>query len=76
MHGLIMMNFLKTLEFATTPNKTVAKKIIQKDKENKIIKEWNSITDAAKYYGIKYQNIQACCVGKQKTSGGFKWEYK
>lgn len=66
----------KTLEFATAPNKTVAKKIIQKDKENKIIKEWNSITEAAKYYGIKYQNIQACCVGKQKTSGGFKWEYK
>lgn len=66
----------KSILIATTPNKTVAVSIYQKDGNGNIIKEWNSITEAANYFQVKHQNIQACCSGRQKTCRGFIWEYK
>jgi group I intron endonuclease len=48
-------------------------KVIQLSIDNIFIKEWNSITEATKE--TKSNNIYACCVGKQKSSGGFKWMY-
>jgi len=39
------------------------------------IKRWESITDAANYYGIENSNISACCVGKRNHCAGFKWRY-
>jgi len=48
-------------------------KIIQYDLEGNFIKEWNSITLAK----LEFKgDIQACCIGKQKTAGGFIWKYK
>lgn len=66
----------KTIVFASSPDKTVALKILQKDMENNIVKEWDSITEACNYYNVSHQSIQSCCAGKQKTCKGFKWEYK
>ena len=60
----------------TTPNRTRAVTIFQKDKNNNLIKEWTSITEAAKSLGVSHQSIQACCSGKQKTCKGFTWSYK
>ena len=65
----------KTLEFATQPDNTTAKKIVQKDNEGNIIKIWNSITEASVYYNCCHYNIWACCNNKQKTAKGYKWEY-
>ena len=48
----------------------------QKDKNGNIIKEWQSITEAAHSLGASHQGIQACCSGKQKTCKGFVWNYK
>lgn len=56
-------------------SKSLMQKIIAKDiHTNKIIKEFNSINDGAKYF-----NINASCISKQisginKTCVGYKWE--
>ncbi len=56
--------------------KTVTKKIMQIDmKTNEIIKIWGSSTIAAPYINISQSNISAVCNKRQKTAGGFKWEY-
>ena len=38
--------------------------------------EFNTITEASKKYNIRNSNISACCRGKLKTAGGYKWKYK
>ena len=50
--------------------------IIQKTKDGEIIKEWESLQQAADGLSIKRSNISHCLSGRIKTSGGFKWEYK
>lgn len=36
---------------------------------------FNSIKDAAEYYGINRSGISNCLIGKTKTCGGFMWQY-
>ena len=48
--------------------------VIQLSKDNKFIKEWDSISEAE--YQLKLKNISTCCNGKYKYVGGFKWLYK
>lgn len=55
--------------------KIKSKKVIQKNKDNKIIKIWNSISDASKKLNIGTTHISAVCKGKRHTAGGYKWEY-
>ena len=50
--------------------------IIQKTKDGEIIKEWESLQQAADELNIERSNISHCLRGRIKTSGGFKWEYK
>ena len=58
------------------------KPIIQLDKENNIIKEWKSISEASNYYSHISNSksirsaISDCLRGKTKTSLKFKWKYK
>lgn len=57
----------------------LSKIVIQIDKEtNEPIKEWQSVTEAAKQLGICLNNISACCrgVNRHKSAGGYKWKYK
>ncbi len=42
----------------------------------KFLAEYGSMHEAERQTGIKYQNINLCCKGKRKTSGGFIWKYK
>ena len=51
------------------------KKIIQKDKNDNVIKEWDSIKQAAKTLNISNGNICSCLKGKLKHYKGYKWEY-
>jgi group I intron endonuclease len=55
-----------------------AKTIIveQYDLKDNFIKEWHSISEAARYYKIKGSHISSCCKNKRKTCCGFKWRYK
>ena len=52
------------------------KPIIQFDKENNKIKEWNSISEASNETKIPFNSISNNLVGRCKSSGGFIWKYK
>jgi group I intron endonuclease len=55
---------------------TSSKPIIQCDLEGNIIKEWKSISEAAKHINKTSSAISECCSNKRKTAYGYKWEYK
>lgn len=49
------------------------KKVLQIDKDGRVIKEWPSLSDAARELGLQVSNISHCCSGKIKSTGGYKW---
>lgn len=56
-------------------SKTLSKfKVIQKDINNNIIKEWYKFE--LKNEGFSISNITSVCLKKRKTAHGYKWEYK
>jgi hypothetical protein len=67
-----------------TAKRKQAKTLLQLDKEDTLIREWNSKGEAADW--IKEQNlsqsknikgqIKDACLGRQKTAFGYKWKYK
>jgi hypothetical protein len=48
-------------------------KILQYDKNNIFIKEWDSSTDASKKLKISQGNINGVVIGNRKSAGGFIW---
>lgn len=44
-------------------------------KDNKIIKTFNSVTEASTLTGVCLSNIALCASKKRGSAGGFKWEY-
>lgn len=52
------------------------KPIFQLDESNTILKIWSSIAEASRELNIHDGHISACCKGKRKTCGGFKWRYQ
>ena len=52
------------------------KPILQLTTDDVVVKEWASITEAAKSNNLYSQNISAVLHGRQSTCGGFKWQYK
>ena len=53
-----------------------SKSVIQYTKDGQFIKEWNGATEAGKFLNIKGGDITNTCKQRQKTAGGFIWEYK
>ena len=53
-----------------------SKAIIQFDLIGNFISEFDSLSDAGRKFGINTKNISACCKGRLKSAGGFKWVYK
>lgn len=52
----------------------LCRRVAQIDASNgAIIKIWSSITSIHNELGIHH--ISPCCLGKRKTSGGYKWKY-
>lgn len=47
--------------------------IIQYDLEDNFIKRWASLKEIKPFHK---GDIQACCINKQKTAGGYKWKYE
>lgn len=37
--------------------------------------EYNSVSEAARQNGLNHQNVHAVCKGKQRSAGGYTWEY-
>ncbi len=54
----------------------ISKVVIQYDKNDNYINEFDNSRIAEKLTGISYKHISCCCIGKRKTTGGFKWKYK
>lgn len=55
-------------------NNPSSKPIYQIDiKTNKIIKKWDSITEAQKE--LKIGHVSCVCYGRRNHAGGFKWEF-
>lgn len=54
-----------------------AKKVIQYDKEGRIVRKWDCIQDIVRCFKIATgSNISGCCKHKLKTAYGYKWEYE
>lgn len=51
------------------------KKVKQYDLYGNLIKIWDSMSEAADYYGTDRGLISSCCSGKIKTCVGFIWRY-
>lgn len=49
--------------------------VVQYDKNGTRLKQYDSVSEAAKTVGVKVGNISKCCNGKGKSAGGFKWLY-
>ncbi len=68
------------LNAAKASKEAKARKIIQTDLNDNLIKVWNSSSDAANFLidptRAKLKNIVACCRNKRKTAYGYKWEYE
>ncbi len=57
-------------------NLHLCKPIIQYNKENILIKEWNSAKEASIHTKISDSSINQNLKKRNKTAGGFIWEYK
>ena len=70
-----LMKRPQIIEKFTGSNNYQAKKTYQYDKDNNLIKVWNYRNEAALALNINPSNISACCYGKRKYAGGYKWSY-
>lgn len=52
-----------------------SKWVIKLSKNNEILHFYQSIHEASRECGLFVQSIHACCKGKTKTAGGYKWKY-
>ena len=55
---------------------TQKKKILQFDLDGNFIKEWESISLAARYVDTSVGNISECCNGKHKHIKKYIWKFK
>jgi hypothetical protein len=57
-------------------NNKRSKPIEQYDLEGNFIKEWPNGLIVSKELNIRYVGVNNCCLGRIKTSGGFRWNFK
>lgn len=57
-------------------NDNLKKKVVQKDIADKVIKIWDSASDAGRDLQFQRGKICLCCLGKRKFHKGFKWSYE
>lgn len=51
-------------------------KIVLQIKDNRVIAEFYGAAEASRKTAIRRPNITRCCIGTQKTAGGYQWRYK
>lgn len=52
------------------------KKIIQYNMNREYIKQWDGIRIAGRSLKLDSSGLSACCKGRYKSYGGYKWEYQ
>jgi hypothetical protein len=74
--GLCEYNPKEELKRSVSKNgKTLAKITYQYSLTDEFIKSWSSAITVKTTLGISNENISACCHGRNKSAGGFKWSY-
>jgi hypothetical protein len=53
-----------------------SKSVNQLTINGELIANYGSTTEAFRETGVDFSSIQKVCLGKRKSAGGFKWEYK
>lgn len=56
-------------------SQNLGKKVIQYSLNGEKIREWSSVTEAARFYNRKPTTIAGCCHRRQHTSCGYIWRY-
>lgn len=51
-------------------------KAVQQYIGDRLVAEYDSISDAARKLGLKVNCISRCCLGKRKTYKGYNWRFK
>lgn len=76
--GYMWRSFNGTIKLQIEPcnNKLLAYAVDQYDLQGNLINTWSKSGDAAKALGISAKGIRDCCIGRQKSSGGFIWKRK
>ena len=69
-----LKEYFKNIE--NHPNYGTGIKVVQLTVSNQFVCEYKNAPDAERCTGIDKSSIRRCCVGKQKTAGGFKWMNK
>ena len=54
--------------------KATHKEVLCKDMNGKLVKKYFSLSEASRDTGCNVSNISACCHGRIKSLGGYKWE--
>lgn len=67
--------FKKKMAEANKKSPRARKAVTQFTKDGQFLTTFPSISAAAKAIGIHPAGITECCVGTQKTAGGFMWQY-
>ena len=63
--------------FKKTTNGKCSKPVLQIDPTtDEVIAEFPSIHQVQRELGYKIAHISACCKGRRKTCGNFKWQFK
>ena len=57
------------------PDKFFKKRVVQYSLSGELINIFESMSEAELRTGIPHSNISAVCNGRNKTAGGFVWEY-
>ena len=55
--------------------KKQSKKVYQYSLDGIFLKSYDSLSSASKDTGINFKLISKCCLGSQKTCGGYQWSY-
>ncbi len=71
-----LKNKKKTEEHKKNISLSKSQAVLQFDKQNVFIKEWETVLEAMQNLKIDKSNIRACCRNIAKTAGGFIWKYK
>ena len=53
----------------------ISKPVIQYSKNGRLLKKWDSATEAANFYGVNKTCIGRVCMGKKKSTYGYVWKY-
>lgn len=73
-HGTRIKRVTMSIDYKVVSEKN-SKSIFQLDKNNNVIRVWNSTRECMLETGFDNSNIIKCCRNKMKTAYGFKWRY-